>query len=341
MTEANSINAATAGIVGNTGIAFTGTAVTAHNLIIGGSTSSTLTNVAPSATSGVPVISQGASADPTFGTAVVAGGGTGSTSFNINGPVISSTTTTGALTSITLTNQKFLVGNTSAAPTAKALSVVRQVFASTGTYTPTSGMVYCDIEVVGGGGGGGSVPAITNVQVAGAGGGGGGGYARGIFSSATIGASQSVTVGAAGAAGTAGGAGGTGGTSSVGSTLLSATGGAGGSAGTAATGAYLAAGGSGGAGSSGDFQTNGSPGEYSLCLFNAAFPIAFGGTGGSTYFGGGAISTTSINGSSVAGNAGTSYGGGGSGAANTLTNTAHDGGAGAKGVVIITEYVIS
>ena len=42
-TEANSINAATTGIVGNTGTAFTATAVTAHNVLLGGATSSTLT----------------------------------------------------------------------------------------------------------------------------------------------------------------------------------------------------------------------------------------------------------------------------------------------------------
>lgn len=65
MTEANSINAATAGIVGNTGTSFTGTAVTAHNVIVGGSTSSTLVNVAPS-TSGFVLTSNGASADPSF-----------------------------------------------------------------------------------------------------------------------------------------------------------------------------------------------------------------------------------------------------------------------------------
>ena len=51
-----------------------------------------------------------------------------------------------------------------------------------------------------GGGGGGGVTLGTNAG----GGGGGGGYARKTFSAATIGGSQSVTVGAAGAAGAAG-----------------------------------------------------------------------------------------------------------------------------------------
>lgn len=80
MVQANSINAATSGIVGNTGTSFTGTSVTQYNVIVGGATSSTIANVAPSSTSGVPLISQGSSTNPAFGTAVVAGGGTGLTS---------------------------------------------------------------------------------------------------------------------------------------------------------------------------------------------------------------------------------------------------------------------
>lgn len=100
MTEANSINAATIGIVGNTGTSFTGTAVTQFNVIVGGATSSTLSNVAPSATSGVPLISQGAGSNPAFGTAVVAGGGTGATSFTAYAVLCGGTTTTNPIQSI-------------------------------------------------------------------------------------------------------------------------------------------------------------------------------------------------------------------------------------------------
>lgn len=57
---------------GGTGL----TAITAHNLIIGNGTG-TPALVAPSATSGVALISQGSSSNPTYGTVVVAGGGTG------------------------------------------------------------------------------------------------------------------------------------------------------------------------------------------------------------------------------------------------------------------------
>ena len=98
-TEANSINAATTGIVGNTGTGFTGTAVTAHNVIVGGATSSTLSNVDPGSDSGIPLISQGGSSDPIFGTALVPGGGTGAASFTAYAPICGGTTTTDPLQS--------------------------------------------------------------------------------------------------------------------------------------------------------------------------------------------------------------------------------------------------
>lgn len=53
--------------------------ITQYNLQTGGA-SNLLNNVAPSATSGVPVISQGAASQPVFGTVAIAGGGTNATS---------------------------------------------------------------------------------------------------------------------------------------------------------------------------------------------------------------------------------------------------------------------
>lgn len=74
---ANSLNITQAGLVKFDGTAdFTGVTVTNHNVIVGAA-SNGLTSVAPSATSGVPLISQGAASDPVFGTVTVAGGGTG------------------------------------------------------------------------------------------------------------------------------------------------------------------------------------------------------------------------------------------------------------------------
>lgn len=79
MTTSNAINANSVGIVKYSGAGvFSAISVTQHDLLVGAA-SNGITSVAPSATSGVPVISQGASADPAFGTAVVAGGGTGAT----------------------------------------------------------------------------------------------------------------------------------------------------------------------------------------------------------------------------------------------------------------------
>lgn len=80
---------------GGTGLA----ALTAHYLPIGNGTTA-LTLLAPSATSGIPLISQGASADPTYGTAVVAGGGTGNTTFTAYSVICAGTTATGAFQNV-------------------------------------------------------------------------------------------------------------------------------------------------------------------------------------------------------------------------------------------------
>lgn len=75
------------------------TGLTNHNVLVGAGTA-TITKVAPSATSGVPLISQGSSADPAFGTAVVAGGGTGRTSSTAYAVICGGTTSTAAQQSI-------------------------------------------------------------------------------------------------------------------------------------------------------------------------------------------------------------------------------------------------
>jgi hypothetical protein len=209
-------------------------------------------------------------------------------------------------------------------------SVTRQVFTTTGTYTPTTNMVYCDIEVVGGGGGGGGVAGSINAT---GGGGAGGGYAKGIFSAATIGASKSVTIGAAGTAGAnTGGDGGTGGTTSV-DALISATGGLGGGGATVNA---VQAGRAGGSGTNGDFQTTGAPGGIGYILVGNG---AIGGIGGSSFFGGGANVASAGAGSGIGGNNAVSYGGGGGGALVTAGVSGQAGGAGFKGLVIITEYI--
>lgn len=225
--------------------------------------------------------------------------------------------------------------------TATAFSVVRQVFTGNGTYTPTVGMVYCDIECVGGGGASGGVATTAATTISVSGGGGGGGYAKKVVSSATVGASQTVTVGAGGTAGSVGATtGGTGGTTSVGA-LVSASGGVG-STGAAAAAQPGSVGGSGGAGSSGDFNTTGTPGGLSTGNFiSGVFSASSTGAGGSTYFGGGTKGNFIINGGTqIVAAAGTSYGGGASGADNHTSQTQQAGAAGAAGLVVITEYVL-
>ena len=70
---------------------------TQYNTQVGGA-NGTLSNVAPSATSGIPLVSGGSSANPSFSTAVVAGGGTGvATMTTAYAPVCAGTTATGAL----------------------------------------------------------------------------------------------------------------------------------------------------------------------------------------------------------------------------------------------------
>jgi hypothetical protein len=118
-TPANALNISSAGIVVFDGTAtFSADTVTQHDVLVGGA-SNAITSVAPSATSGVPLVSGGASADPSFTTAVVAGGGTGVASFtDTNSLVISGTTSTGALQDVAsvATGQVLTSAGTSTAP---------------------------------------------------------------------------------------------------------------------------------------------------------------------------------------------------------------------------------
>lgn len=84
-------------LIGNGTSAVTGNAVTQYDVLVGGA-SNAISSVAPSATSGVPLVSGGSSSNPSFTTAVVAGGGTGVvTMTTAYAPVCAGTTATGAL----------------------------------------------------------------------------------------------------------------------------------------------------------------------------------------------------------------------------------------------------
>lgn len=101
MVSANSVNITTSGIQtfnASTGT-FSASTVTQFGTVVAG-TSNTVTSVAPSATSGIPLISQGSSSNPAFGTAVVAGGGTGNTSATAYAIQCGGTTSTGPFQSL-------------------------------------------------------------------------------------------------------------------------------------------------------------------------------------------------------------------------------------------------
>lgn len=207
-----------------------------------------------------------------------------------------------------------------------------QTFSSNGTYTPTAGMVYCIVECVGGGGGGGgSSNAGVNSGNAG-GGGGSGAYSRSFFAAASIGASQTVTIGAGGTAGSnLGGNGGSGGTTSLG-ILITAPGGTGGGGSTGAG----DQGGSGGIVGTGQVALVGTGGDAGTVSISAGVASVSGGSGAPSFFGGGArasAASTSSNGLDGA------NGGGGSGACSYNAGGAATGGVGGDGFMVITEYL--
>ena len=215
------------------------------------------------------------------------------------------------------------------------LSVNVQVFSVAGafTYTPIAGMKYCVIECVGGGGGGGGTSPGISALVMGGGGGGSGGYSKKTVLAATIGASKTGTVGAGGAAGTAaGGAGGNGGVSAL-TGICSANGGFGGLSplvgGSAGNGANLNS-------TIGDIMAGGTPGQNGGSNTTAYSLSA--GPGGSSVFGGGG-NAPPWGANSAVGGPGQAYGGGGAGGFCYDANVQRAGGAGAPGVVIVTEYL--
>lgn len=137
MTTQNSINISAAGLCRYDGAGtFTGVTVTQYYTLVGAA-SNGITSVAPSATAGIPLVSGGSSSNPSYTTAVVAGGGTGATTFNIDGVVISNTTTTGALAALTLTNGQIVIGSTSNPPAAGTITAGSGISVSNGANSIT------------------------------------------------------------------------------------------------------------------------------------------------------------------------------------------------------------
>eukprot|EP00053_Salpingoeca_punica_P010194 m.91834 g.91834 ORF g.91834 m.91834 type:complete len:461 (-) comp15311_c0_seq4:492-1874(-) len=209
------------------------------------------------------------------------------------------------------------------------LTLNQAVFTQSGTYTPPAGLSYVIVECVGGGGGGANAPATGSNQVAGGSGGGSGGYARKTIKASDIGSSQPVTVGLGGSPNSDGGQ------SRFGSFITCMGGQYGYSIGPAYGGAN--AGGNGGAASGGDINIVGSAGQSVSISGGSATGGVCGGSGGPSYFGGASMTNANVGGSN-----GLAYGAGGAGGSRpSNANSVAQGGKGAGGVVIVTEYILT
>lgn len=212
---------------------------------------------------------------------------------------------------------KFLRGGATADWAAPATQIIVTTITGSGTFTTNAKTFAADIECVGGGGGGGSADTGSSVGMGGA----AGGYSKRTVTAATLGASQSVTIGAAGAASGSGGgsAGGAGGNTTFGA-LVTANGGSGGtSANTAGR-----VGVSGGTASGGDINVTGADAQD-------IFLTTLSGDGANSVWGAGGAGKNSAG----AGNACSGKGSGGGGAFGTSPVA---GAAGCAGQCIVTEY---
>ena len=218
--------------------------------------------------------------------------------------------------------------------------VALQVFTSSGTYTPTSGMAVCLVISTGGGGGGGGADCSDTTAVAIGGGGGGGATCIELFTAAQIGASQTVTIGAAGTAGAnTGGDGGAGGNTTFGS-LHTAGGGAGGDGILNGDGSSAAIGNNvaGGTATGGLINLPGGKGQSGF-YDDSSFTTTGGAGGGSFWMGiNWSNRQTAFPGSQAGANgAGPGQGGGGACAEDTTTGAA--GGTGSAGFVLVIEFL--
>lgn len=228
---------------------------------------------------------------------------------------------------------------------------------ATGGYTPTPGMRYIKVELIGGGGGSGGITASGSPSDMRIGGGGGaGGYICVMLNAAQVGASQPVNIGAGGTGGGGNTTGNTGADSTFGA-LLTARGGLGGTVVSAGGFAMPSAnGGRGGGfiittgtdiGSSTGLRGENGFGMYILATSSA---LVNPGAGGDSPFGIGgktlastqnAASTFTLTPSFIAEpNTGTGGAGVGAFSNGSTATTATNGQAGAAGVCLITEYFI-
>jgi hypothetical protein len=190
-----------------------------------------------------------------------------------------------------------------------------QVFTSSGTWTKPSGITKVIVEVQGGGGSGSTDTVGSDIT-----GGGGGGYAKKLIDVSSI-SSATITVGTGGAAVSGAGTSGNDGGNSVwsdGTNTITANGGSLGSA------AAPSKGGQGGTATGGNVNIQGQGGGWwHSCN----------GKGGDSVLGSGGVPS-----SDTSNRSGYGYGSGGSTGYDQQNNAAETSGAGANGIVIVTEY---
>ena len=255
-----------------------------------------------------------------------------------NGATLAGTAWYNTATIVTVDTTAFNFAQFGTSLTKAAITqIVTQIFTTgTSTYTPTPGMQFCSVELVGPGGGSGGA-AGAGGQGAASAGGGGGGYCRKLYTAANIGASAAVIVSAGGAAGASGNNPGSAGLNTrftptgTGSLINGAPGQGGGGSASSATSTNSGNGGSGGAGTGGDVNITGGYGTLGVLILGTA-QIQLPGVGGSTL-----LSTTSANISQGTAAVASNYGAGAPGVGSAGANVA--GLPGADGICIVVEYV--
>lgn len=196
-----------------------------------------------------------------------------------------------------------------------------------GTFTPLAATQRVRVRLVGGGGGGGNTATTAANSNACGGGGGSGTYSENIFPIATVGASVTVTVGAAGTPVAQGG------TSQFGSLAAGEGGNPGETGAASSTFPVLRQGGGGGAAGLANVWLG--VGQQGLLAHSASLTQFASGAGGSTPFGGGAGGKP---GGTGPGNVVASPGAGGGGAVTGPNQAGQLGGNGAPGCVVVEEY---
>ena len=232
-----------------------------------------------------------------------------------------------------------LNSNSSSYSTTNIHKVNVYTFTASTIYTPSSNLIYCTVEGVGGGGGGSGTSTCNNTQVSAGGGGGGGGYFKKTLIKSQLSTTCSIIIGTGGSGGTSGGgSGGTGGTTSFtyGTSSMYAYGGGGTNGGPAEPYVVIARSTAiGGSASGGDENRTGGCGGVPSGTVYAS--IVCGGSGGSAGKGNGGVNSYYTSGPQPGNNC-PFYGGGGGGGANSQNNSGTSGGSGGSGVIIITEY---